>query len=134
PDMSCEWSAGANYCASCATGVDPACPSPLSQCGLRFVTSRQSADVTCDSTNNFRISTATDIDGTMDGPDFGLINAPLQSPGGQEAIDDTAIAEVQVAGGCVVTSALCSGVATFGSHFRHAPGSAATTGTTIPTP
>jgi hypothetical protein len=120
PDITCEWSAGANYCASCATGVDPTCPSPISQCGLAFVGSRESGDVSCDTTNNFSMATG-DIDGSPDGPDWGLLNSPTQSLGGNEVVDDTVVTILDV-GTCVETSAFCTGCATFGSHFRHACG------------
>ncbi len=130
-DVSCEWGAGPDYC-GCG-GEDDACPSPIDQCtsSLSFVTSRQSTTINCDA-DNFVLQ-AGSIDSASDGPDYGLINSPTQNNGGNEAIDDTAIVEVDV-NNCVENTTLCEGCTTFGSHFRHACHVTTTTTTTTEPP
>src|SRR5207249_4886098 len=126
PDVTCEWSAGSNFCPSCAAGSDGQCPTPKSECGKSFVSSRQSSDVSCDMAHDFVLAPGS-IDNSNDGPDFGVINAPTQDHGGQEAIDDRVEIVVDV-GNCTLTGDFCDGCATFGSHFRHACSDA------VPTP
>src|SRR5439155_931616 len=77
PDVTCEWSAGSNLCPSCAAGSDGQCPTPKSECGKSFVSSRQSSAVSSDMAHDFVLAPGS-IDNSNDGPDFGVINAPTQ--------------------------------------------------------
>ena len=124
-DLTCEWSSGSSYCANgpMCDGIDPSCKSPVSQCGLSFVSSRQSSDVRC-SSRNFLL-TGGSIDASHNGADFGVIAADQKQPeGGFERVRDTVEITLDV-GTCNETLRFCEGVATYGPHYRHAAGNLA---------
>jgi PKD repeat protein len=131
-DLTCEWGAGSDYCANgpLCDGIDRSCRSPVAQCGLSFISSRQVSDVNC-ARGNFFLETGS-IDASDNGADFGVIGTAQGQPeGGFERIMDTVELVLDV-GQCEETPLFCDGVATFGPHFRHAAGTVETTTPTQP--